>query len=349
MIVDVAETRVRIEVPAPLERELRTQLADLAAPVDRDDPTDRSLTLRCDAGGSLELTDGSSVVRSGIDPAVAIGTVVWRLNAIAATSANHLAVHAAVVGGRGAVLLPGRSGAGKSTLTAACIRAGMRYLSDELALLDLDQGLLVPYPKPIGLADERLVAASTVSVGAPAPPLRPSALVFPQFQATASTRLTRLDACWTLTALAGHSPNLAALGATALPTLAALAESVPAWQVTYGDTAAGLAAVTDAADRAPVELTPLTPFSRVTPTTTTVPIGEGLAVYDEAGGELHVLDASASKVWLAIPRAHSESELVTVVRTMAPAASPDHISDTLAHLERCGLLTGGPLTTAQHD
>ena len=44
---------------------------------------------------------------------------------------------------------PGTSGSGKSTLTAGLARAGLGYLTDELAALDLGSGQLLPYPKPI--------------------------------------------------------------------------------------------------------------------------------------------------------------------------------------------------------
>ena len=44
---------------------------------------------------------------------------------------------------------PGASGSGKSTLTAGLARAGLGYLTDELAALDLASGQLLPYPKPI--------------------------------------------------------------------------------------------------------------------------------------------------------------------------------------------------------
>lgn len=56
-------------------------------------------------------------------------------------------VHAGVVavGGR-ALLLPGRSFVGKSSLTAALLRAGATYGSDEYAVITPD-GLVHPYPR----------------------------------------------------------------------------------------------------------------------------------------------------------------------------------------------------------
>ena len=47
------------------------------------------------------------------------------------------------------MLLPGASGSGKSTLVAGLVRAGLGYLTDELAALNMATGRLVPYAKPI--------------------------------------------------------------------------------------------------------------------------------------------------------------------------------------------------------
>ncbi len=59
-------------------------------------------------------------------------------------------VHAGCVAVDGqAVVLPGRSMSGKSSLTAALVRAGADYYSDEYAVLD-NQGLVRPYArKPV--------------------------------------------------------------------------------------------------------------------------------------------------------------------------------------------------------
>ena len=66
-------------------------------------------------------------------------------------------VHAGcvAVGGR-AIVLPGRSLAGKSTLTAALVRAGAVYYSDEYAVLS-PSGRVYPYARPLAMrprADE---------------------------------------------------------------------------------------------------------------------------------------------------------------------------------------------------
>jgi hypothetical protein len=61
-----------------------------------------------------------------------------------------LCIHAGVVGSpQGCLLLPAAAGSGKSSLTAALIRAGFVYLSDEAALLD--EKTLRVRPVPISL------------------------------------------------------------------------------------------------------------------------------------------------------------------------------------------------------
>jgi hypothetical protein len=63
-----------------------------------------------------------------------------------------IAVHGGAVERDGRVLLiAGPSGAGKSTLTAALVRGGARYVTDEVAVADLATGELFPYPKPFDL------------------------------------------------------------------------------------------------------------------------------------------------------------------------------------------------------
>lgn len=61
-------------------------------------------------------------------------------------------VHAAALVDRGSTtLLVGASGAGKSTLAYALASAGLSYLSDELAPIVPESGLVLPYPRAICL------------------------------------------------------------------------------------------------------------------------------------------------------------------------------------------------------
>ena len=171
--VAVLGTTVDVTAPDPVRGDLEGSLADLTPVVDADArPPDRTLTLQATAG-SYDLLDGTDVVRAGIDPSVAAATVMWHLNTIATRTSPHLILHAAAVAapGGGVVVLAGASGAGKSTLAAACLAAGLQYLTDELVAIDLEAGLIVPYPKPLSLEHQPLVPArslGTVVDGRPA-------------------------------------------------------------------------------------------------------------------------------------------------------------------------------------
>lgn len=62
-------------------------------------------------------------------------------------------VHAGCVAIEGrAILVPGRTMTGKSTLTAALVRAGASYLSDEYAVLDAE-GQVWPYPRDLSVRE----------------------------------------------------------------------------------------------------------------------------------------------------------------------------------------------------
>jgi hypothetical protein len=75
--------------------------------------------------------------------------------ALALLSRRKVFMHAGAVGWRGrAILLPAPTFCGKTSLTAALVKAGADYLSDEYAVLDAD-GLVHPFPKPLSVRDAR--------------------------------------------------------------------------------------------------------------------------------------------------------------------------------------------------
>jgi hypothetical protein len=85
---------------------------------------------------------------------------------VAEFAPRHVFVHAGVVGWRGrAIVLPGSSHSGKSTLTAALVRAGATYYSDEYAVFNR-QERVQPYARPLqlrqsnGQAGEKVTAES---------------------------------------------------------------------------------------------------------------------------------------------------------------------------------------------
>ena len=63
-----------------------------------------------------------------------------------------LALHSgAVMSAQGCLLLPAASGSGKSTLTAALVRAGWHYMTDDIVLLQRDSLNAVGVPNALGL------------------------------------------------------------------------------------------------------------------------------------------------------------------------------------------------------
>ena len=77
----------------------------------------------------------------------------WGLNwSIAMQAHQYLMLHSAAVERNGRVLLlPAWPGAGKSTLCAALVSRGWRLFSDEFGLLRVNDGQLVPLPRPVPL------------------------------------------------------------------------------------------------------------------------------------------------------------------------------------------------------
>jgi len=75
------------------------------------------------------------------------------MNRTALEDAARFAIHSgAIAMGLRTVAIPAESGHGKTTLTAALVKAGFDYLSDEALVFD-DDGSVVPYPKPFALSE----------------------------------------------------------------------------------------------------------------------------------------------------------------------------------------------------
>jgi hypothetical protein len=244
------------------------------------------------------------------------------------------------------VLLVGGAGTGKSTLTAACVGSGLAYLSDEVAAVDRRTGLIAPYAKPIGLDGERIVPASSLGVVAtgPAPP---TALVFPRYEPGADTSVVRLDAGWTLVALVAHATNLAAHGGTALAWLAGVALACPALQLTHADAGTAVTTIARAAERPARRVTPAQVLEPITADTTTVAVGDSLAVLHEPSGRVHLLNPSAAAVWRRAAGAVDgciTSSLVDTVLEGSDGGCRDRstVTATVDQLVRSGLIAAPP-------
>lgn len=123
---------------------------------------DSSFTLRGPATTLREIVrlapagvhDASTAVELQLDARDTVPDVLTLLNRTALAQCRSFAVHSGVVStGDVAIAFPAESGAGKSTLTAACLRAGFRYLSDEALVVDWDEEHVRPYPKWLSLSE----------------------------------------------------------------------------------------------------------------------------------------------------------------------------------------------------
>jgi hypothetical protein len=96
---------------------------------------------------------------TAVDCPVAAGTTAGQLLAeltrLAVQHSPRLCLHAGVVSSPGGtVVVPGSSGLGKSTLTAALVRAGFGYLSDEVLAVPRSGGLPARFARPIAVGPE---------------------------------------------------------------------------------------------------------------------------------------------------------------------------------------------------
>lgn len=193
----------------------------------------------------------------------AFALLEWGLNWCVAGHAHHyLMLHAAVLEKNGrAVVLPGDPGAGKSTLTAALMLSGWRLLSDEIALVDRDDGLLVGLARPVSLKNASIdvirQAFPEAVIGAPAydthkgtvAHVRPSAdsvarvgekarpawVVFPRWRAGSTARLSPHSRADAFLHTASHAFNYSLLGGLGFELNAALMDACECHDFEYSN------------------------------------------------------------------------------------------------------------------
>ena len=222
-----------------------------------------------DAGGVRRVVRPQAVFRyEGHQPfrplsaAHAFPLLEWGLNwCVSSQCHQYLIVHSAVVEREGkGLILPAPAGSGKSTLCAALVARGWRLFSDELALIDIASGLLVPIPRPISLKNASIdvvrrfwpdatigpAATNTIkgtvahataprsSVMRAAEGAAPGLVVVPRFEAGAATRLEPLGKAAAFMQLVENAFNYSMHGRAGFERLAALIEASACYRFTYG-------------------------------------------------------------------------------------------------------------------
>lgn len=187
----------------------------------------------------------------------------WGLNWCVAKYGNQfLILHAAVLEKNGrAVIMPGAPGAGKSTLCAALALSGWRLLSDEMALISLKDGSVMPIPRPVSLKNESIQviqqfsskaeigpdAADTVkgvvahmkvptdSIEQAHTKAKPALLVCPQYQANASSSMVSKPKRETFINVIQNAFNYSLLGKDGFLTAGNLVDACDCYTFTYSD------------------------------------------------------------------------------------------------------------------
>lgn len=180
---------------------------------------------------------------------------------VALKTMRFVSFHAGVVDGPdGAIIMSAESGGGKSTLTAALVEQGFRLLSDEFALLGLDEPTLNAYPRPISLKNESIDVVrglagedwiSQTVEGSPKGDIayrrprasdiadahktaKPKLILFPFFEEGLSPLAERLNPAEAIMRLIPASTNYSMLGEPAYRSLLQLVLDAPAYEVSYG-------------------------------------------------------------------------------------------------------------------
>lgn len=221
-------------------------------------PPAHRYTIRVRPRGRLALAlDGHRLCVG--TPASVSRHLIWHVNRLAVASVpTRVVLHAAGVQREGrTLLLPAAMDSGKSTLTAALVRRGWDYLSDEALAVEPASGVVHPYPRAISLdrgswpvlpelrpddpelATGRLVGGWHVSPRA----VRANsvghasvahAVVFPRYRPGARAALEAASPTEAVTALLAQSFDFGAVGQAGLDRLRALAE-LPAYRLDLDD------------------------------------------------------------------------------------------------------------------
>ena len=185
----------------------------------------------------------------------------WGLNWCVSTHANnYLMIHAAVLEKNGhAAILPAPPGSGKSTLCAALVSRGWRLFSDEIALVRLSDGKMIPLPRPISLKNDSIdiiqayqptaifsrkvadtIKGTVAHMKVPADSVERAAetaqaawVIFPRYQAGAAAHLETLPRSRAFMRMADNAFNYSLLGVRGFQAMTGLIDAVQCHEFCY--------------------------------------------------------------------------------------------------------------------
>ena len=166
-----------------------------------------------------------------------------------------------------ALIMTGESGAGKSTLSALLGERGWRLMGDEFALLDLDDGMLRPFPRAVSLKNGairvmegevgqerfgprlegtpkgviRHLRPNDEAIDGMGQGAKPALILFPRFGSKPDAR--QVGQAEVFMRLTQASTNYVALGAAGFDALTGLVRQCPAVAIDYPDTGAAIGLV----------------------------------------------------------------------------------------------------------
>jgi hypothetical protein len=218
------------------------------------------------------LTYDGEVLKEAHQPALLLGRLMHAVNRAAVTSAPGTTIlHAAAVQlGEATVVLPAEMGAGKSTLTAALVKNGFQYLTDEAVPVCRDDLVAAPFPKPLGLAGAAvrihadlapdmhplvegwarrawLVPVETIRRDVVGRPASPTTIVLPRYDPRAGTRMAPTGRASAVQALAQRTFGFHDAGRRNLDVLGRLVRQARCFTMTVDDLDRACALVREAA------------------------------------------------------------------------------------------------------
>jgi hypothetical protein len=163
--------------------------------------------------------------------------------------------------------MPAISGSGKTTLTAALVRAGFGYLSDEAAAIDPVSGVVHPYPRALHLKEgsasllvstnghrypglrmhSTFVRADDLRPGSVAGPAETALIVLPLYRPGHRLAVEEVGRAEAVTVMGRNLLNLGQYRSRALPLLARVAAGARAVRMTYSSLDDAVNAVADQA------------------------------------------------------------------------------------------------------